>query len=671
MYEERFGFTSNPFRAAAQGPAVFVGPQQAKVMSSLQKALDGSDNVVTVSGPVGVGKTTIVTRALETNSKHQLVAWISRLRLAPDEVLELLLAGFGVSRQPAGTVQRFATFKRILNERAKANIRVVIVIEDALRIGNDALLELEALTSSEAGVVGGANIILMGPPEIDKRIKFPELARLRQRTRMGQKIQPFSAVEVQGYLKHCMRSADASFDALFDNGAAAMVYRCSEGIPRVIDSICDAVFSAAADSNASKITRDLVQTVAADMYGLEPTLPEPDPMPVASVPVSEAVPDIAQPASEPVPEPEVPDAIFDPAQVEATVTVRAIDDTNVDLPPLVAAALAQEKEEASSAAIQMDEEVSTANHPVADDEFDDVGVEQLVSDTGVHIRPKFDPDPELELPSSELTEREPEAEPEFESEAAIDEAFDDLPTLSTSMRVDVPEKAASEEPSAVEVAVSGPQDSTSAERHRPIPDLDALEAAISAARNYEPLAEPKITEAIAKPDDLPVAQSPDAEPEQVITIDQSLNDQRQDLTQLDGMAEKLASANSLEDISDVMAETLFGIEFEQIAAEAIANPPATGTMPGEDDVVVAAGTADELPANDPVSDSSPARTVSTPETKPRQQTEPEPIEDQFQSAGTQTLKALKPPDPAMVDDDDDDAGKPGGLLGRIKNTFKG
>ena len=100
------------------------------------------------------------------------------MRLAPDEVLELLLAGFGVSRLPAGTVQRFATFKRILIERAKANIRVVIVIEDALRIGNDALLELEALTSSEAGVVGGANIVLMGPPEIDKRINFPELARL-------------------------------------------------------------------------------------------------------------------------------------------------------------------------------------------------------------------------------------------------------------------------------------------------------------------------------------------------------------------------------------------------------------------------------------------------------------------------------------------------------------
>ena len=137
MYEGHFGLTFNPFRTTAQGPTVFVGPQQQKTISSLQKALRGADNIVTVSGPAGIGKTTLLTRALETNKAHQMVAWIGRMRLAPDEVMELLLAGFGVAKPPASNVRRLAYFNRILTDRAKKNIRVVIVIEDALRIGNE------------------------------------------------------------------------------------------------------------------------------------------------------------------------------------------------------------------------------------------------------------------------------------------------------------------------------------------------------------------------------------------------------------------------------------------------------------------------------------------------------------------------------------------------------
>ena len=109
MYEERFGLKTNPFRLNAEGSAVFTGPQQATIISSLHKALAGTDNVVVVSGPAGVGKTAIVNRALETNKAHQMAATIGRMRLGPDEILELLLAGFGVSRQPNST----STIKRL------------------------------------------------------------------------------------------------------------------------------------------------------------------------------------------------------------------------------------------------------------------------------------------------------------------------------------------------------------------------------------------------------------------------------------------------------------------------------------------------------------------------------------------------------------------------------
>jgi type II secretory pathway predicted ATPase ExeA len=192
MYEKHFGLKSRPFGAKAAGAGVFVGPQQARIMTSVAKGLGASDAVVIVTGPVGVGKSTIVGRALESISPGRMVAWVGRMHLAPDEMLELLLTGFGVNRQIKGTVQRFAAFRRLLAERAAAGAQVAIVVEDAHRIGVDALVELEALTAADTGDSTSANIILIGRPDLAKLLSLPDLDRMRQRARLRQQVTPFA-----------------------------------------------------------------------------------------------------------------------------------------------------------------------------------------------------------------------------------------------------------------------------------------------------------------------------------------------------------------------------------------------------------------------------------------------------------------------------------------------
>ena len=120
MYEAHFGLKSRPFGSKAEGAGVFSGPRQVETMTKLKKGLTALDAVVTVTGPVGVGKTTIVSRALDTISPNRMAAWVGRMQLAPDEVLQLLLAGFGIKAQAKGTIQRFAIFRRLLAERAAA-----------------------------------------------------------------------------------------------------------------------------------------------------------------------------------------------------------------------------------------------------------------------------------------------------------------------------------------------------------------------------------------------------------------------------------------------------------------------------------------------------------------------------------------------------------------------
>jgi type II secretory pathway predicted ATPase ExeA len=269
MYAEHFGLKTKPFSSTAGGSAVFVGPQQAEVMKSLNKGLRAIDSVVAVSGPVGVGKTTIVTRALESLSPGRMVAWIGRMGLASDEVLELLLAGFGVNYKSMSTIHRFAAFRRLLAERTAAGTRFAIVVEDAQRLESEALAELEALTAADSGDALGANLILMGQPGLNDWLATPDLARVNQRTRLRQSVEPLGAAEVKGYLRNCVRVAGGDYDSLFARGTANMLYRCSEGIPRIINNLCESGLTTVAENGAGTVTADVIRKIAKEALGVD------------------------------------------------------------------------------------------------------------------------------------------------------------------------------------------------------------------------------------------------------------------------------------------------------------------------------------------------------------------------------------------------------------------
>ena len=139
MYENQFGLKKRPFRASASGTDVFVGPQAAQAMSGLKKALTAQDAVVTVSGPVGVGKTTLVNRAMQGLDGRHVAVRVGRMQLGHEDVLDVLLDALGMRQLPAGTIQRFNAFRSRLKELAAQGHQVVVAVEDAVRLGADAL----------------------------------------------------------------------------------------------------------------------------------------------------------------------------------------------------------------------------------------------------------------------------------------------------------------------------------------------------------------------------------------------------------------------------------------------------------------------------------------------------------------------------------------------------
>ena len=422
MYVQHFGLQTSPFRVAATGPDVFVGPQTAKAMAGLKKALEASDAIVTVSGDVGVGKTTLVHRALSMLGTSRVIISVGRIQLRHDEVLELLLDELGTRQVPSGTVQRFSLFRRLLKDFADKGTRVFIVVEDASRIGADALSELEALTAADAGVSDGANIILMGAPGINNLMKAPQLARLKQRIRLRESIRSLGSSELGAYLKHCFRLAGGDFDTLFADGTSDLLHRLSGGIPRVVNNTVETILGSAAEQSLNQITPQFITTVVAEC-GMTGQMHELDPA-SADMPGPIAKDDSS----------EQPEAIAKPEQAQETVAEPVAEaqpgHVSTDVPVEPNPELQSEFATDESAVDETETESPAAEEPE---------IPELIQDTLPNLSILA---PELAaMPTPEEARAEPVSETAAEANAspAAAVAMTDEPDVS-SISTDIPER---------------------------------------------------------------------------------------------------------------------------------------------------------------------------------------------------------------------------------------
>jgi len=603
MYEQRFGLNNPLFPAKPVGDDVFVGPQTAKTLAGFRKALTAQEAVVTVSGPVGTGKTTLVERSVNAMGLKYKTIRVGRMAMDSSDVLEALLVVLGVQNRPTGTIQRFATLRGTLRELEDRNVRVFILIEDALRSGPETLAELEALTAADAGESSGANIVIMGDERLPDFMKSPQLAQLQQRVRRRHTILPFCAAETRGYLAHRFRRAGGEFDETFDAKSAELLCELSGGIPRIVNNLVESVLAAAAAEGIDNISASFIANVADDEYGL--ALDDFD-FSIAAVPSPVAeVPEVPLPVAEPAPiEVKADEPLVEPAPVEEQNEVPVPADD--DVPHLIQDTLPNLEilsPELASFATGADEEMQEfVAEPPPESVAEDIPELEPLQDLQAELEPE--PEPETDAPLPPVTEVNIELEPLPETDfEAMDEDIprlevEDIPKLELEFDAE-PEIAPSAD--AVPETNSTPEliadtddevpecdrDPTLAELK---PDLDALEKAMALAHG-EILVDAPGAEEVTE--DVSVAASAsDAIPE--ITLDKSIetgidnsldNDvddvepskpAKQSDAELGKIAAELANAKSLDDIDDKMAETLFGTEISMICAQI------TTDMPKED-----------------------------------------------------------------------------------------
>lgn len=150
----------------------------------------------------------------------------------------------------------------------------MLIIDEAHGLPEDLLEEVRLLANFETSSEKLLQVILCGQPELCTLLNRPELRQLKQRVSLRCTLEPLTLFEVNEYIRFRLKVAGAGRVNLFDAEAAALISRISQGLPRVVNNICDNALLYGFSGNCQTVGADLVREVieSLDLGPTEPVL---------------------------------------------------------------------------------------------------------------------------------------------------------------------------------------------------------------------------------------------------------------------------------------------------------------------------------------------------------------------------------------------------------------
>jgi general secretion pathway protein A len=265
MYKEFFGLRANPFNVNPDPRYLFLTRHTEEALACLTYGIQSRKGFVLLTGEVGTGKTTLINKLLEWLRLQQVAtAFIFNSRMNVPQFLDYMMADFGI---PCDSKSKSQILQRLYNwllDRYRAGETAVLIVDEAQNLSDEVLEEIRMLTNLETFTEKLLQIVLVGQPELETKLKQPQLRQLRQRLTLRAKTHPLTIEETKAYVQQRLRIAGSDGRQIFDGDALSAVHKYSNGIPRVVNLLCEHCLVSAFVDQKSAIGEPIVDAVARD-----------------------------------------------------------------------------------------------------------------------------------------------------------------------------------------------------------------------------------------------------------------------------------------------------------------------------------------------------------------------------------------------------------------------
>ena len=270
MYTSFFGLNEKPFAITPDPRYLFMSERHGEALAHLVYGVTESGGFMQLTGEVGTGKTTLVRTLLQNKLPNNAdVAVVLNPRLSVIEFLETICEELSIlAPENRGSVKALVDSlnRQLLRAHAEGR-RVILVVDEAQNLSRDVLEQVRLLTNLETAKQKLLQIILIGQPELRDLLAREDLRQLAQRITGRYHLEPLSRDETGQYIEHRLRVAGA-LGEVFDSAAKREVFRLTDGVPRLINVICDRALLGAYSKETRRVNRRLVRRAAAEIEGL-------------------------------------------------------------------------------------------------------------------------------------------------------------------------------------------------------------------------------------------------------------------------------------------------------------------------------------------------------------------------------------------------------------------
>lgn len=245
MYKEFFHLKENPFNVTADSSFFFASASHAEAFSHLTFGIEYRKGIIAITGEIGTGKTTLCRTLLSGLNKQTKTALILNPKFSDDELLQIILQDLGITGTFRSKFELVTALNEYLIAESSKGNNVVIIIDEAQNLSTEQLESIRLLSNIETEKEKLLQIVLVGQPELEKKLQLPELRQLNQRISVRYRVSPLNKKEVGEYIQHrlklCANNPYAGPQVQFTNAAIRAVYRHTKGKPRMINILCDRV----------------------------------------------------------------------------------------------------------------------------------------------------------------------------------------------------------------------------------------------------------------------------------------------------------------------------------------------------------------------------------------------------------------------------------------------
>lgn len=240
MYQSFFKLKGMPFRLNPD-PRFFYGSTTHKrALSYLRYGIEQGEGFIIITGDVGTGKTTLVSRLLRSiNQNNFITANIVNSQLQPSDLLRMAAAEYGLEYRNLDKASLLRNLYEYFIRCIDENKRVLLVVDEAQNLTEKSLEELRMLSNLQRNGKQLLQSFLLGQKEFRETLKSRGFEQLRQRVIATYHLRPLDNNETREYILHRLKVVGWDNDPNFDSTVFDRIYQYTKGLPRKINLLCD------------------------------------------------------------------------------------------------------------------------------------------------------------------------------------------------------------------------------------------------------------------------------------------------------------------------------------------------------------------------------------------------------------------------------------------------